>query len=590
MTDPRRRSPATSSGWRGWWRDFHWTVVGLAALTAVVLGTVAYAKVLWGSDGTPTLPQAIARLLEAFYRSLRLFVLEAELGDPDGFPAEGQVARFLAPTVSVYAAIQAVLLLFRDQFDRARLRLLFRDHVVIFGGGPEATRLAEAFRARGDRVVVIDEDPDRVELQPCRAAGVILLAGDGTHPAILAQARIDRARYLFAVSPRDGANAEAAAQAERLRAGTRPGSLTCYVQVDGIDLGSLLREEAFAARRPDAPVRLEFFHLFESAARILLDRFPLPVDEPGRPAHVMVVGVGRLGWSLVVRAARDRFLRASPDAPRMRITVVDRLSRALVQELVARHRDLERAVELRALPPEALRAGEATRALDSEPRAAYVCLADESEAITAALAIRRYAAGRRIELPIVVRVREELGLARLLPQHEVSILPFGVLDRACSVDLLTGGTTETIARALHARYVESERAKGETAASNPALVPFDELGEDDRESNRAQADFLGTHLREEGYRLVPLVHWDAHAFEFPDDVVERLSRAEHERWRADRESRGYGYAERRDRQAKTHPNLVDWERLPDEERQKDRDFVREWPRVLYLAGFEIERS
>ena len=40
---------------------------------------------------------------------------------------------------------------------------------------------------------------------------------------------------------------------------------------------------------------------------------------------------------------------------------------------------------------------------------------------------------------------------------------------------------------------------------------------------------------------------------------------------------------------KIHPDLVEWDELSDEEKRKDRDFVRAIPQRLADVGFEIYR-
>jgi len=66
---------------------------------------------------------------------------------------------------------------------------------------------------------------------------------------------------------------------------------------------------------------------------------------------------------------------------------------------------------------------------------------------------------------------------------------------------------------------------------------------------------------------------------------------EHKRWCKLKRDQGWRYAERRDDKKKLHPCLLGWEdaRFSEVEKEKDRNTVRQIPRFLALAGFQIYR-
>jgi hypothetical protein len=71
--------------------------------------------------------------------------------------------------------------------------------------------------------------------------------------------------------------------------------------------------------------------------------------------------------------------------------------------------------------------------------------------------------------------------------------------------------------------------------------------------------------------------------------VERLAQMEHERWMGDLREAGFTYGPRHDEQAKTHPGLVPFDQLSDDDQEKDRAAVRNLPEMMVSAGFEITR-
>jgi hypothetical protein len=68
-----------------------------------------------------------------------------------------------------------------------------------------------------------------------------------------------------------------------------------------------------------------------------------------------------------------------------------------------------------------------------------------------------------------------------------------------------------------------------------------------------------------------------------------MARIEHERWCQGRIQDGWVYGLEKDADKKTNPDLVEWDDLPEEEKEKNRRFVRGLPRSLAQVGFEIER-
>ena len=79
--------------------------------------------------------------------------------------------------------------------------------------------------------------------------------------------------------------------------------------------------------------------------------------------------------------------------------------------------------------------------------------------------------------------------------------------------------------------------------------------------------------------------------EFSVDAVERLARDEHERWCAERKSRGWTYGPTRDNARKVHPDLIPWEdpRLDEPTKDLDRNAVRQVPAVLAMADYQVVR-
>jgi hypothetical protein len=597
-----RRAAGVREGWRRFWRetggplwrDLEWPVVGALAAASMVLGYVGLAAQL------SALQPGLYSALDILYLDLQLFVLQMASIDPPLHPALN-VARFLAPAVAGYTALQALGALFAEQTQSLRLRTL-RGHVVIGGLGRKSLILTQGFLERGQTVVIIEQDDENDLVRQCRDLGAVVLIGDASQEWLLRKAGVRRASHLFALCGDDGANADIAVQASRVTEGRSGEPLTCVVHVFDAQLCALLRErelEAAASGR----LRLEFFNVFDLGARVLLEEHPVVsagagAGAAGRVPHVVIVGLGRLGECVLVHAARQWLASSPPAGGRMRVSLVDRRARAIADAWAVRYPALRRLCDLVPLDIDVNSAAFQQAAFltaapaGSDRASVFVCLDDDSIGLSAGLALADRA--RDQEPAIVVRMSQIAGLATLVTDGGVGrgfsrLRAFGLLDRTCQPDQMLRGTHEVLARGIHEEYVRQQSALGLTRDEHPELLPWGELSAALKDSNRRQADDIGNKLIAVGCGAAPLLDWDEPLVEFDEGEVERLARMEHERWMAEKRRNGWRHGPRKDPAAGTHPSLVPYDDLPAGEQLKNREAVRQIPPLLARLGFRVCR-
>jgi hypothetical protein len=140
-------------------------------------------------------------------------------------------------------------------------------------------------------------------------------------------------------------------------------------------------------------------------------------------------------------------------------------------------------------------------------------------------------------------------------------------------------TIDRLAQRIHKNYL---------AAFAPGGRSWDELSEDMRDANRAQARDISAKLAAIGATVE--VGAESVPFVFSPSELDRLAEVEHRRWVEQRILAGWSYAPVRNDATKQHPMIVSWDLLPEYERAKDRDAVRNIPAVLAGAGLRIIRS
>ena len=150
------------------------------------------------------------------------------------------------------------------------------------------------------------------------------------------------------------------------------------------------------------------------------------------------------------------------------------------------------------------------------------------------------------------------------------------------------GAAELLARAVHADYLAKMRTAGKT--NHPSAVEWDDLSEEFRDSNRAQARNIGEKLNMAGLAFgagdtpFPSVE------ELDEQTTLLLAQGEHIRWMQEKLANGWTYAPERDNDLKHHPCLVPYDALPAEEQQKDIDVVRNMIPLLKRTGLRVYRT
>ena len=74
-----------------------------------------------------------------------------------------------------------------------------------------------------------------------------------------------------------------------------------------------------------------------------------------------------------------------------------------------------------------------------------------------------------------------------------------------------------------------------------------------------------------------------------EQLIEQMSKNVHEVWAETRLSQGWTYGEQRNDELKTHPCLVPYEELPEDEKEYDRNTSIRTLKLIMKLGFKISR-
>lgn len=548
-------------------------IVPGCAAAALVLGYFGLRAYVFSPQGMGLgLGRSWADIL---FADVQLFVLQAPLNGTGPFTVSLQIARFLAPGTTILAAVETLRVLLSEQL-RSLKAARASGHPIVTGDGPAALELSRRLRV-SHRTVVLVCTTEAAAAQ-ARLYRLLDVSGDPTDTATLRAAGLRRANEVYACTDHSTTNAATALRAlEISQKRRRP--LATYAQVRDAEICAALRARRVGAEG-DPRFRLDFFTIEEVAAKELLDQHPLP-DANDTAARVVIVGFGWLGHAVLREIARRR----KPGGPRVTVLIQDdnpEDARSFVKRFAPVRENCIVNVEDRTTP---------VALADDAPTLMLICLSDNEEALSAGLAAAHSVADRSDRVVICMGEPTPFdsvlaGDKALLDDVEGRLTVFDVLEEACMPSLIRADLNDRLARAIHQGYLETCAAQGDSPERNESMRPWEELPDHLRLSNFAQASHLGAKLSRIHCVITP-ESGPSHDFAFTDAEIQVLAEMEHVRWALER--RALGYVPGQERDAKHHPDLVDWEQLSDRAKDKDRDAVRGIPAMLELAGFQILR-
>jgi len=502
------------------------------------------------------------------------------------------IAQFVVPLSFLAGGVKLVLQNLRRDM-RVALARRARGHTIVCGLGDTGRQVVEGLRNDKQRVVAITLDSDGPNALAAEARGVAVLKGDGVQPNMLKLAGLEHARALVIATGSDGTNIEIGLRAREFRdtlTGNRD-ALTILPELSS----EWLYDEVLTHRAATLGSRAADFRLFNlnaDAARLLLQApaFRARSTNADTP-HLAIAGFGKMASEFLLQAARGNY--ALPGQT-LSVAVLDRLGEDSLMAFKTRYPELTSMMAISSTPCSFI-AGDAStsaaieKVLDNPNlRAAIVTLKDDDAALHTAIEMRKSLdRSGRYGVPVFVRLRQQQKLGAFMERIESDSLlpnrltPFGSLADLAHPGRLFGQSLDTLARAAHEMYLK------DAPQGQPSSVPWDQLPERFKQSNRAFTDHIQIKLNALGMRLVPL---KGERIVFTDAEIEKLAAMEHYRWSIGLRAAGWRHGTVRNDYIRLHPLLVDWSALPESARGGNRDMVRGIPAITELAGQSIRRD
>lgn len=532
------------------------------------------------ADGYPSSP------LDIVYYTLYLFPMGYRWHfEPNIYL---QIARFLAPLMWFSTIALVILHLLESSVKQMVIRNL-RGHVVICGLGLFDPVIAQKYLDLGFNVVAIDR-AEEANLDLWKQEGAITMNGDPTDPHILEQVRIARAGYCIIATTDDSKNIALTMTVSELVENRGGVPLNCFVHlVDPVLERQLTAGQISLIRQG---VVFDFFNIYRKAGETAVELWSRDHDSHRDEApSVAVIDIDTVGENLIVQLARAWSSVYRETGVRLPVVLHDPQG-PKAEVLERAHPGLAEVCDLSDYEPASGDSGHldafcSDREAIHRLTAVFICIPDQTRAITVAMKIKQTCCGSSPpgRLDILVRTAKDVGLGAFFEMittggaGPLRLAPFPIFDERRSIFETIGGQRERVARVIHDTYREGRAPTG----------AWEELPEDMRNSSRGLADDIEPKLKAVGFRVEPSpIHVRAPIS--LEDQIEALAESEHERYVRERRHQGWTYNPVRNDAKKQHDGLLLWKDIDEKYRRTTREMVGKIPEYLENAGLMITRS
>ena len=507
-------------------------------------------------------------------------------------PVSPAVERADIPLALIIVKVLVIILLLRALFkivekvfyeQYTHLRIAYKKgHLIVVGVGNKGSRILKDYQAQtGRTAVAIEQKADHKNLPSLRRDGHAIVTGSATDEETLQTAGALKARTVICLGDDEQTGVQVAGKLIDLYAKKKPENLLqCFVHLEAPRLVEIFEQHGHAHIHASVDVR--FFNLHKVIARHFFHRLPQMLENklqhPRAEVRFLLFGFDAAAQALLIQAMRVFHLLPGQSS-HWHIFARDMATKAA--RFHDRYPQIGHIAPLQFFEDQGCYAQVMQPYLASQPvhgQIIVICASDE-ECTNLRAAAELLNASAQQDFPIFVLNAGGKAMAGLLSGRASTRLHFfGDYDDFCKYELITGERQDDWARAMHNDYLR--QISGAASESSAYQTSWDDLSEDAKDANRAQADhiiykLLLTHKHGVDQKPADL--------RFSTEEIEQLAMAEHARWAAHRYLNGWQYGEVRDDARKLHPSLVGWEDLAEDEKQKDRNTVLRLPQILHAA-------
>jgi hypothetical protein len=216
--------------------------------------------------------------------------------------------------------------------------------------------------------------------------------------------------------------------------------------------------------------------------------------------------------------------------------------------------------------------------------------------LTALIEVGFYKYGARSLEKILENMKEggKYNLMRSnLPSAEVMSLHVNHKEfmKIINADITYASESKSLAPFIHEFYKEKGLKEKWLASESETAKPYQDLSLAYQEDNIAAAVRMYRNLELVGLYVIKKETEEQNADGKTRKIIEEninlLAKTEHDGWMRHKKLNGWSYGKKRNEQEKEHPRLKPYDELPKDEKDKNKDMVRNYSDILAKGGYRI---
>ncbi len=490
----------------------------------------------------------------ALYETFRLFDREYYFKD---IPPNLIVSQWLLFFAFLWLSLKVIITIIApDLFSNIRVRLFYKNHIVICGLNKTTLNLIHEYR--GKQMIILAEEYNKYS-ESLKQKGVMLFfCGNSFDEYFLRKAKTGVARQLYIVTGNDKENVATAQAAFSLLAkAKRSDALKCYTLIKDRELKILLEESSLFKYRTETFDGI-LLHINEMGIKyglsMTIDKI-LPENRKVSPGF-LIVGLTEKAEAIILNLAHG--LTLNREVSQFTIVEKDPEKIALFQK---KHPYLQDFVKIAFT-------NDCEAYLNKPLTSVFICLENQIEAIKAAVSIRYIIADRLPNIFIFSEEPENLievlntERLRISTLNDKNIFLINTFGETIQYIVQSDPEIEILAEATHNRW-----RKKDEQGNYMEKDEYKTISGHFKQTNRNQVldNYIRTFIATgkkfsiKGDRSVV----------FSDEDMETLAMIEHRRWMIEKYSNGWRHGNTRNDEFKIHNSLIPWEKLSENEKQKD---------------------
>jgi hypothetical protein len=571
---------------------------------ALVLGYIGYFQAGFGN-------------VQSIYMTIRMFLLTINVLDfSNDFVKYGNYLAFL---VKLYILLKLILTILNELVKSIRIGRSNR-HIVICGLSNKGFQLVHDFREKKENVLVIEKDEKNELITDAERLGAYVILGDATDKELLMKSRVFSAKYVIIVSNDDSVNISIALATysicvtykRKLRQSQKAdfekstflpsikkmkNKTQCVVHIQNLELIDLLEHhQIFTDQNP--LFELNLFNTYENIARYLYIKYPpyLLTDtnsQESPPIHFLIVGFNFLSESIIVQNAQ---IGHYANQTKTHLTIIDSDIESKKINFFQRYPRIEELCEFNFLDEaiENVEISQNTITTDEKRipiTSAVVCENNDMKCLSTSLLLLKKIKDE--EIFIFMYLMHDIGLSLFLNKEFADysrLIPFGMIETISTKEFVIGEKLNSLAKTIHSNYVESMIKTFQDDSYQDIMQPWELLTNEIKDSNKKQADHILVKIHIIGAKIQKQTNSDSSNFSFSQEEIELLARIEHNRWLTNRYLGGWTFGNERNSKEKITPDLIEYDSLDEDAKEKDRNTITNIPKYLRDLNLEIVRE